>query len=139
MTASAKKKPPQELVVYIEDYIEEYVRPIIERVSRETAERVFEEKLSNLQKIPVATSAGYPPAPPLPETVAGTRRHTVQRGKLAGTVDSALQDLFETERQERGCSVSRMLDIVLWNYFSMGKPERPKMSFELSEHSAPEE
>ena len=71
----------------------------------------------------------------MPDTVEGTRRHTVPRGKLAGTVDSALLELFESERKERGFSVSRMLDVVIWTYFSIGRPEPPKLSFELSESS----
>jgi hypothetical protein len=135
MSQKAKKQLPQELLAYVEDYIEEYVRPIIERVSRETAQEVFEEKFSSLQHVPVTTSEGYLPAPPMPNTVEGTRRHTVPRGKLAGTVDSALLELFESERRDRGCSVSRMLDIVIWNYFSIRRSEPPKLSFEVSESS----
>ena len=50
-------------------------------------------------------------------------------------LDSALLELFESERKERGFSVSRMLDVVIWNYFSIGKTEPPKLSFELSEGS----
>jgi len=69
----------------------------------------------------------------MPDTVEGTRRHTVPRGKLAGTVDAALLELFESERKERGFTVSRMLDVVIWNYFSIGKTESPRLSFELSE------
>jgi hypothetical protein len=133
-------KLPDDLSSYIENYIEEYMRPVIERVSRETAEKVFAGKSSQIQKVPSALSAEgrvFPPAPPMPDTVAGTRRHTVARGKLAGTVDSSLLELFESERRERGCSVSRMLDIIIWNYFSMGQPEPPKLSFELSETARP--
>ncbi|MGO9566714.1 MAG: hypothetical protein ACLP5H_04135 [Desulfomonilaceae bacterium] len=133
MSQKAKEKLPQELVSYIEDYIEEYVRPILERVSTESAEKVFEEKFSRIQKVPMKTGEGYLPAPPMPETVEGTRRHTVPRGKLAGTVDAALLELFESERRQRGFSVSRMLDNIVWNYFSIGRPEPPKLSFELSE------
>ena len=92
-------------------------RPIIERVSREAAEKVFEEKFSQLQKVPMKTSEGYLPAPAMPETVEGTRGDTVPRGKLAGTVDSSLLELFESERKERGFTVSRMLDVVLWTIF----------------------
>ena len=84
MSQKAKEQLPEELLTYVEDYIEEYVRPIIERVSREAAEKVFEEKSSYLQKVPMTTSEGYLPAPPMPDTVEGTRRHTVPRGKLAG-------------------------------------------------------
>ena len=135
MSQRRKGQLPDELVNYIEDYIEEYMRPVIERVSAEAAEKVFTQKFSNLQKVPTKTSEGYPPAPPMPDTVPGTRRHTVQRGKIAGTVDSALLELFESERKERGFSVSRMLDVVLWCYFSIGQPEPPKLSFELSEPS----
>jgi len=133
MSQKAKRQIPQELMDYVENYIEEYVRPIIARVSTEAAERVFEERFSQIQKGPLAPSEGYLPAPPMPETVEGTRRHTVPRGKLAGTVDSSLLELFESERKERGFTVSRMLDVVIWNYFSIGKTESPKLSFELSE------
>lgn len=135
MSPHEEKQLPQGLVEYIENYIEEYMRPVIERVSVEAAQKVFTEKFFLLQDIPAATRPGYPPTPPMPDTVAGTRRHTVQRGKLAGTVDAALLELFESERKERGCSVSRMLDIVIWNYFGIGRPENPKLSFELSEPS----
>ena len=135
MSQRGKGQLPPELLTFIEDYIEKDMRPVIERVSREAAEKVFEEKFSQLQKVPMKTSEGYLPAPPIPNTVEGTRRHTVQRGKLAGTVDASLLQLFENERRERGCSVSRMLDIVIWNYFSIGQPEPPKLSFELSETS----
>jgi hypothetical protein len=133
MSQKSKKQLPQELMAYIEDYIEKDMRPVIERVSAEAAEKVFAKKFSNLQKTAALTREGYPPAPPMPDTVEGTRRHTVPRGKLAGTVDSALLELFESERKERGCSVSRMLDIVIWNYFGIGKIAPPKLSFELSE------
>ena len=139
MTRQDKEQLRRELVGFIENYIEKDMRPVIERVSTEAAERVFEEKFSNLQKSPVPTSEGHLPAPPMPETVEGTRRHTVPRGKLAGTVDSALLELFENERRQRGCSVSRMLDILIWNYFSIGQPEPPKLSFEFSETARPTE
>ncbi|MGB6067934.1 MAG: hypothetical protein WBG50_24265 [Desulfomonilaceae bacterium] len=135
MSSKAKEQLPQGLLTFIEDYIEEYMRPVIERVSTEAAEKVFEEKFSNLQKGPLATTGGYLPAPAMPDTVEGSRRHTVPRGKLAGTVDAALLELFESERKERGFSVSRMLDAVLWNYFGIGRPKPPKLSFELSEPS----
>ena len=136
MSQKSKEQLPQELIAYIEDYVEEYVRPIIERISKEVAEKVIEEKLSYLPKVPSTTSEGYLPAPPMPDTVPGTRRHTVQRGKLAGTVDAALLELFEKERKERGFSVSRMLDVVIWNYFSLGKPSRPRLSFETEDNYA---
>jgi hypothetical protein len=122
----------------LEDAIEDYVRHIVERVSAEVAGRVFDEKIANLQNVPTSEksqSQGYPPAPPLPETVTGTRRYAVPRAKIAGTVDAELLDLFEKERKERGYNVSRMLDVVLWNYFGIEKSEKPKLSFELSEPS----
>ncbi|MGO9572571.1 MAG: hypothetical protein ACLP5H_34070 [Desulfomonilaceae bacterium] len=139
MSSHAKKHLPQELLEHIENYIEEYMRPVIERVSMEAAEKVFEEKFVTLLKAPVTTSDSYLPAPPMPDTVEGTRRHTVPRGKLAGTVDAALLKLFESERKERGFSVSRMLDVIIWNYFAIGRPEPPKLSFELSETARPTE
>jgi hypothetical protein len=128
----------QELMEGLEDLIEDHVRGIIERVSAQVAHRVFDEKFSNLQTVPAngrSEGPGCPPSPPLPETVKGTRRHAIQRVKIAGTVDSNLLDLFEKERKERGYNTSRMLDVVLWNYFSIGRPNKPQMSFELSEPS----
>lgn len=135
MSPQDKEQIPQELLEYIENYIEEYMRPVIERVSAEAARKVFAEKFSHLQDMPEMTSTEYPPVPPMPDTVEGSRRHTVPRGKLAGTVDAALLELFERERKQRGFSVSRMLDVVLYTYFSIGRPEPPKLSFELSEPS----
>jgi hypothetical protein len=133
-----KNKLVQELMDGLEDAVEDHVRAIIERVSTEVAGRVFDEKFANIQNVPTTSfsdSQGYPPAPRLPETVTGTRRHAVPRGKIAGTIDAELLELFEKERKERGCSASRMLDIVIWNYFGIGRPEKPKLSFERSEPS----
>jgi hypothetical protein len=138
ITVQDKDQLLKELMEGLEDLIEDHVRGIIERVSTEVARRVFDEKITKVKNVPIldrSQDRGYPPAPALPETVKGTRRHAVQRGKVAGTVDAELLELFERERKERGCSVSRMLDIVIWNYFGIGKPEKPKLSFELSEPS----
>jgi hypothetical protein len=133
MPRGTKEHLPDDLLSDVENYIEEYVRPIIERVSAEMAERVFQEKFSHLPNVPTvlpSDAPSLPPAPPMPETIQGTRRHTMARGKLAGTVDAALLELFESERNVRGYNVSRMLDVVLWNYFSLGKSVRPRLSFE---------
>jgi hypothetical protein len=133
ITVQDKDQLLKELMEGLEDLIEDHVRAVIERVSAQVAGRVFDEKIANLQNVPIlgrSQSEGYPPAPPLPETVKGTRRHAVQRGKIAGTIDVELLELFERERKERGCSASRMLDIAIWNYFG-----KPKLSFELSEPS----
>lgn len=133
ISAEVKEQLRQELLEAMEDYVEERVRLVIERVSTQVAERVFKEKMTNFRNVPIldrSQGQGYPPAPPLPQTVAGSRRHAVQRGKIAGTLDAELLELFERERKERGCSASRMLDIAIWNYFG-----KPKLSFELSEHS----
>ncbi len=118
--------------------LEGYVSEVVERVVPEVVQRVIEEKISNLVNDSTARatqSLEYPPAPALPETISGTRKHMVPRGKLSGTVDSTLLQLFEGERRERGYNVSRMLDVALWNYFGFGRPERPQLSFELSESS----
>lgn len=132
-----RKQLLKELMEGLEDPIENYVQRIIERVSAEVAVKIFDEKFTKLQNDQTIghSDEGFPPAPPLPETVKGSRRHAVTRKKLAGTVDPALLELFEKERRVRGCSVSRMLDIVIWNYLSFGKSEKPKLSFELSEPS----
>lgn len=135
ITVQNKDQLLKELMEGLEELIEDHVRGLIERVSSETATRVFDEKIAKLQNVPTITSSEsqqYPPAPALPETVEGTRRHAVQRKKIAGTVDAALLNLFEHERKQRGYNVSRMLDVVLWNYFCIDRVEKPKLSFELS-------
>ena len=117
----------------IEDYFEEFMRPLFERIATEVSEKVFEEKFSKFQKsqLLLSTEDQSPPSnPPLPEIIPGTRKHVVPREKLSGTVDAALFKLFEDERQRRGHNISRMLDVVLWNYFTMTKSETPKLSFE---------
>ncbi len=104
----------------IEDYFEE-MRPLFERMVTEVSEKVFNEKFSQFQNAKIKLSPEVKPSPsnpPLPETIPGSRKHIVQRGKLSGTVDPALLKLFEDERKERGYNISRMLDVVLWKYFS---------------------
>ncbi len=89
----------------IKDHLYEYVREMVERVATEVVERVIEEKISNLPNVTMDRAGqfpGYPPAPPLPETISGTRKHIVPRGKLSGTVDSELLQHFEGEMRERG-------------------------------------
>ncbi len=134
MTPKAKEQLRQELMEGLKSYIEECLKGVVEGICVEVSERVFQEKFLNFQNLTREVSPelyGYPPSPPLPETVEGTRRHTVARGKLAGTVDAALLELFENERKVRGYNVSRMLDVVLWNYFAIGKPAKPSLSFEM--------
>jgi hypothetical protein len=122
----------------IEEYFEEFMRPLFERIATDVSEKVFEKKFSKFQGAQVDLSTGVktcPDNPPLPETIPGSRKHKVQRRKLSGTADAALLKLFEDERRERGYNISRMLDIVLWHYFSMTKSQTPKLSFESSETS----
>jgi hypothetical protein len=113
----------------IEDYFEEYMRPLFERIATDVSEKVFKERFSQFQGAQVDLSTDVktcPSNPPLPETIPGTRKHVVPREKLSGTVDAALLKLFEDERRERGYNVSRMLDVVLWNYFTITKPKHTK-------------
>src|SRR5208337_3420169 len=103
ITVRDKNQLLKELMEVLEDSIEDYIRPILERVCGEVAGRVFDEKIANLQNVQIlgeGQGQGYPPAPPLPETIQGTRRHAVPRGKVAGTVDAHLLDLLEDERRE---------------------------------------
>jgi len=133
ITPQVKEQLRQELMEGVRAYIEECLKGVVEGICIEVSERVFQERFSNFQNLTREVSPElyeYPPSPPLPETVEGTRRHTVARGKLAGTVDAALLELFESERKKRGYNVSRMLDVVLWNYFAIGKPTKPSLSFE---------
>lgn len=75
---------------------------------------------------------GIADVPPEPQRTKGSksRAHIVKRGKLSGTIDQALLDLFEAERKARGVSVSRMIDIAMWRAYNY-----PPLSFEQSESS----
>ena len=114
------------------------MRPLFERIATEVSEKVFQEKFSKFQNVPINLSPSSKPCssnPPLPTVIKGTRKHVVPREKLSGTVDASLFKLFEDERRQRGYNISRMLDVVLWNYFSTTRSEKPKLSFESSETS----
>jgi hypothetical protein len=63
--------------------------------------------------------------PPEPTKKESSRAFIVKRAKIAGTTDQVLLDLFNQERKKLRLSASRMLDVVLWNYFN-----KPKLSFE---------
>ena len=141
MLSKDDEKSDEQLTEKIEEQIEEYfeeMRPLFERIATEVSEKVFEEKFSQFYgpQIDLSTGVKPPPSnPPLPETIPGSRKHMVQRGKLSGTVDATLLKLFEDERRQRGYNISRMLDVVLWKYFSITKPDKTKLSFEGSEMS----
>lgn len=132
MPSKDNRQSDEQLTEKIEDRIEEYfeeMRPLFERIATEVSEKVFKERFSQFQGGQIDLSAGVktPPSnPPLPEIIPGTRKHVVPREKLSGTVDAALFKLFEDERKERGYNISRMLDVVLWKYFSITKSETPK-------------
>ncbi len=141
MPSKDNKTSDEQLIEKIKDEIEDYfeeMRPLFERIATEVSEKVFKEKLSKFQNVPIDSSPEVKPSqsnPPLPETIPGSRKHKVQRRKLSGTADAALFKLFEDERRQRGYNISRMLDVVLWNYFSTTRPEKPKLSFESSDGS----
>ena len=131
----------QQLRETIQEEIEEYfqeMRPLFERIAAEVSLKVFNKKFSRFRKCQIDLSSEVKTLssnPPLPETIPGTRKHMVQRGKLSGTVDASLLKLFEEERNERGYNISRMLDVVLWTYFSITKPKKVKLSSQSSEGS----
>ncbi|MGO8880363.1 MAG: hypothetical protein ACLPVO_17035 [Desulfomonilaceae bacterium] len=131
----------EELDEKIQDYILECLsemRPLFERIATEVSEKVFQEKFSKFQNVPINLSTGSKAcssSPPLPTVIKGTRKHVVPREKLSGTVDASLFKLFEDERKQRGYNISRMLDVVLWTYFSITTSEKPRLSFESSDRS----
>jgi hypothetical protein len=141
MPSKDNRQSDEQLTEKIEDRIEEYfeeMRPLFERIATDVSEKVFKERFSQFQEsqLLLSTEDQSPPSnPPLPETIPGTRKHLVPREKLSGTVDAALFKLFEDERRQRGYNISRMLDVVLWNYFSTTRPEKTKLSFESSDSS----
>ncbi len=53
------------------------------------------------------------------------RRENRTYVKLSGTIDSNLHELFEKERSERGLSVGKLLDAILWDRYG-----RPKLTYE---------
>jgi len=77
----------------------------------------------------------YGEAPPLPkvyETQPGRKGYTVERERVTGTVDPVLFKLFSQDRERRGVTVSRMLDILIWQQYG-----KPKLSFEILDEDAP--
>jgi hypothetical protein len=72
--------------------------------------------------------------PPVPDAkIMGAHNRPVNPGKrvkLASTVDSNLETLFQEWRRNKGMSLSKALDVVLWDF--LGKPP---LSFEISETS----
>lgn len=73
-----------------------------------------------------------PPMPVVDDASPSKKEYTVDRERLTGTVDPVLFELFHEERRARGVTVSRMLDIVLWQRF-----DKPKLSFEIKLDEAP--
>ena len=137
MTTSANKLE-KEVRGYLQDFTKEVMVPLMRKIATGVSEEIFHENLSRFQK-PQTDITGkdgkFPPVPRPAEVIKGGRKHVVKRRKLGGTVDLALFDSFQKERKERGYNTSQMMDVVLWNYFSIGKPKKPKLSFELSEGS----
>ena len=73
-----------------------------------------------------------PPMPTVDQTSASKKEYTVDRERITATVDPVLFELFHQERRARGVTVSRMLDILLWQRY-----EKPKLSFEIKVDEAP--
>lgn len=133
---TSSNKLNEELRDYLEGFTREVLAPLMRKIATGISEEIFQQNLSKFQKVPTNPSSNnFPPVPRPAETVKGGRKHLVKRTKLGGTVDSALFESFQKERKERGINTSQMLDVVLWNYFSIGKQKKPKLSFELSENS----
>jgi hypothetical protein len=67
--------------------------------------------------------------PPLPkEKIDGEKGRKVapgRRTKIASTLDSELERLFQEWREERRLTLSRGLDVVFWHFFG-----KPPLSFE---------
>jgi hypothetical protein len=69
--------------------------------------------------------------PPVPEKTEGAGGRKVALGarvKIAGTIDTRLEKLLRDWQQQRGISLSKALDAVLWNFFG-----KPALSFETAE------
>ncbi|MFC1834283.1 hypothetical protein ACFL2Q_06055 [Thermodesulfobacteriota bacterium] len=84
---------------------------------KEIAREVFKE-MSQSQAGQIVTNVHRTEEPPLPERTG--HRENREYDKLFVTVDRILFKLFKKEARRRGVSNSRLVDIILWNYF--GKP-----------------
>jgi transcriptional regulator with XRE-family HTH domain len=71
----------------------------------------------------------------LPIAKTEAEKTAASREDLQGTrIDSVLLDLFNQEREERGLTVSKMLETILWKYFNY-----PALSFQQTQaHRLPD-
>jgi hypothetical protein len=119
------------LVFFLEQALDERLDPIRRELNRISS---CWESLEILQDIRAdKTKVNKRPdlsgdVPPLPKIthMMGCPKYTVERERITGTVDPVLFRLFQQDREERGVTVSRMLDIVLWQIYG-----QPKLSFEI--------
>ncbi len=72
----------------------------------------------------IQASTGNHPALP-PGAPKRGKKKVGERCKIASTIDQALMRRIEAEMQERGVTLSTMLDTAFWHYFS-----KPSLSFE---------
>ncbi|MBM3301596.1 MAG: hypothetical protein FJY85_16815, partial [Deltaproteobacteria bacterium] len=97
----------------------------LEAIHGELSElKAFQEKQEEYKSVP--------PLPVVDQMSRTGREHLVERERVMGTVDPVLFNLFHNERNARGVTVSRMLDIVLWKYFG-----KPKLSFQIIDDPSP--
>lgn len=107
MTLEEIKKLLQEQTVSLKHELQDFVRDQVKDLA------------SQAPDAPLPQQPGYRKAAPIGERDDTGRGYTNEwrRVKLAGTVHHKLESMFQTERQAREFSVSRMLDTVLWHYF----------------------
>ncbi len=65
--------------------------------------------------------------PPQPRTVFGSREQVASQAEITAKCDSALMEMFERDREERGFDRDRMMDFVLYNFY-----DRPALSFQFT-------
>jgi hypothetical protein len=101
------------------------LEPIFDQLAEfnRTQERLLQDKLAQEKQAQnkLAELTNVPALPKMHETPAGGKGYTVERERITGTVDPVLFNLFHDERYERGVTVSRLLDIILWQRY--GEPQ----------------
>ncbi|MGO9566199.1 MAG: hypothetical protein ACLP5H_01530 [Desulfomonilaceae bacterium] len=133
---------PGETKRVIERSVHEGIDSRLDEIQRQLGQLCgTQEKLEQIQdKLAELTAANQeraqlgevPPMPVVDETSPSKKEYTVDRERLTGTVDSVLFELFHEERRARGVTVSRMLDIALWQRY-----DKPRLSFEIKLDGAP--
>jgi hypothetical protein len=93
-------------------------RELVSVLRRHTPEQI--EKLQQYFDEILSQSPDLPPVPP-----KDGHKFIADRGKVSAMMDSVLIDLLEETRRSLRIPLSRMVELIVWEYFG-----RPALSFE---------